>query len=189
VSAQTSGTRARLATGMPAKYELDVTACEVTDLVRHAGGWLYDRSMAGWAVTVALPGELVDDSPLRILGLSTERAEDDDDDGTPAHAPALAASVEALAANRMLRADVLRAMNRGLVEVTLWGSSAGAQGRAEPTRQFSVNGLGGRVEPTQHVLSAAARAFKVHALRAVGLDEPVGAVETFLRRPTAVGVG
>ena len=36
------------------KYQLDVTACDVADVVRHAGGWLYDRAMAGWDVAVTV---------------------------------------------------------------------------------------------------------------------------------------
>ena len=195
MSAQTSGIRARVASGLHGKYQLDVTARDVTELVQHAGGWLYDRSMAGWAVRVTLASHDADVTALRILGLGTEWADTDTDTGadsdsgaTPTHALALAASADALAADPALRADVLRAMNRGLVEVTLWGGSTGAAGRSDPTRQFGVNGANGfdgRVEVTEHVLSAAARAFKAHALRAAGVNQSVGPVETFLRRPTA----
>jgi hypothetical protein len=75
-----------------------------------------------------------------------------------------------------LRDDVLRALKRGLTEVTLWGESG-------------AGGLERGVESVDHVLSAAARAFKSHALRAAGVDEPVGTVETFRRRPTAFLAG
>ena len=56
-----------------------------------------------------------------------------------------------------------------------------ARRRGEP-------GSGG-FESVEHVLSSAARAFKAHALRAAGLDEPVGAVEVLRRRPTAFPIG
>ena len=81
------------------KYQLDVTACDVADVVRHAGGWLYDRAMAGWDVAVTVTGNC-DVTPLRILGVRTERpVSDDDDAGAPPRALALAASaVLALAA-------------------------------------------------------------------------------------------
>ena len=35
-----------------------------------AGGWLFDRVMAGWEVAVAAP-EALDVAPLRILGVRT----------------------------------------------------------------------------------------------------------------------
>jgi hypothetical protein len=188
VSAQTSGIRARVASGRHGKYQLDVTACDVTDLVRHAGGWLYDRAMAGWDVSVLLSRE-GDVTPLRILGLRTQRPALEDDSSAPARALALATSADALAANPLLREDVFRAMKRGLVEVTLWGDFAGGQQRSDPGRRFGANGVDRGVESVTHVLSSAARAFKAHALRAAGLDEPVGPVETFLHGPTAFLVG
>jgi len=175
VSAQTSGMRARVASGRHGKYQLDVTACDVTDVVRHAGGWLYDRAMSGWDVSV-LVTTAGDVTPLRILGLRTQRLESEDDPTAPPLALALAVSTDALAANSLLREDVLRAMKRGLGEVTLWGAPG-------------TSGFDRGVESVEHVLSSAARAFKAHALRAAGLDEPVGAVEVFRRRPTAFLVG
>ena len=43
-------------------------AGSAVDVVRSAGGWLYDRVMAGWEVTVLLPHGR-DTRPLRILGV------------------------------------------------------------------------------------------------------------------------
>src|SRR3546814_1101974 len=34
------------------RYRLDVVAPTVAEVVRNAGGWLVDRAMAGWDVTV-----------------------------------------------------------------------------------------------------------------------------------------
>jgi hypothetical protein len=188
VSAQTSGIRARATSGRHGKYQLDVTACDVTDVVRHAGGWLYDRAMSGWDVSV-LVSDAGDVTPLRILGLRTQRLESEEDPTAPPRALALAASANALAANSLLREDVLRAMKRGLVEVTLWGDFVGGQERSDPGRHFGASGFDRGVESVEHVLSSAARAFKVHALRAAGLDERVGAIEVFRRRPTAFLAG
>jgi hypothetical protein len=36
------------------RYRLDVVASSVVDVVRFAGGWLFDRAMAGWDVSVLL---------------------------------------------------------------------------------------------------------------------------------------
>jgi hypothetical protein len=187
VSAQIYGIRARVASGRHGKYQLDVSACDVIDVVRHAGGWLYDRAKGGWDVSVLLSSD-GDVTPLRILGLRTERLETEDDPTAPPRALALAASMEALAANSLLREDVLRAMKRGLGEVTLWGDFSGGQERSDPGRHFSASGFDRGVESVEHLLSSAACAFKAHALRAAGLDEAVGAVETFRRRPTALPV-
>ena len=167
VSAQTYGSRAGVATGGHGKYQLDVTARDVADVVRNAGGWLYDRATAGWDVTAEVTGDC-DLTPLRILGVRTVRSNADDDATAPPRALALAASADAMAGSDPLRDDVLRALKRGLTEVTLWGDG----------------GLERGVESVEHELSAAARAFKAHALRAAGVDEPVGPIETFQRRST-----
>src|SRR4051794_9208449 len=77
MSARTFGTRSKGNTGRTGKYQLDVTADDVTDLVRSAGGWLYDRSKAGWDVNVVVTGGC-NPLPLQILGVSTEPRELDD---------------------------------------------------------------------------------------------------------------
>ena len=50
------------------RYRLDVVAASVLDVVEAAGGWLFDRRMAGWDVTVLVPEE-EDAHALRILGV------------------------------------------------------------------------------------------------------------------------
>ena len=52
------------------RYRLDVVAADVADVVRFAGGWMYDRVMAGWDVTVLL-ADGADERPLHILGVET----------------------------------------------------------------------------------------------------------------------
>lgn len=159
--------------GRHGKYQLDVTACDVVDVVRHAGGWLYDRVMAGWDVTVLVDGTF-DDMPLRILGVRSERPAPDDDPAAPPRARALAISATAMETNPRLHDEVLRELKRGFAEVTMWG-------------ELTTTGLA-RVERADHQLSAAACAFKTYALRAAGLDEVACAVETFRRR-SAVALG
>lgn len=145
-------------------YRLDVLGVDVADIVRSAGGWLYDRVAIGWdiRVTVRRPGDL---RPLRVLGI-TAHDRSDDGDGMPI---AMAASVAALAEDATQRADLAAALRRGQAEVTLWGDG--------PAPGF---GSGARVIlPVQHVLSDAARVFKAQALAAAGLDYAVAPVETF----------
>jgi hypothetical protein len=163
--------RSRVVPGGLGKYQLEVTAHEVEDVVRSAGGWLFDRSMAGWDVTIVL-ARGGDVRPLEILGAGTHRHEPDDDSSAPPRGLALAVSSGVVATDPQVRHEVLRALKRGLTEVTLWGDS------------WPV-ALDSGAEPVEHVLSGAARAFKAQALAALGLSEPVGPVETFRNRTTA----
>ncbi|MDT5154039.1 MAG: hypothetical protein QOI01_5772 [Mycobacterium sp.] len=167
MSARTFGTRSRANTGRLGKYQLDVTACDVVDVVRSAGGWLFDRSMAGWNVNVIMPGGC-DPLPLQILGVNAGPRDEDDDTTAPARALALAASADAVCVDDELRTNVLRAMKRGIGDVLIWGNSW-------------PEGIERGVDLVEHELSAA-RAFKGHALAALGLSEPVGTTEAFRGR-------
>jgi hypothetical protein len=72
-----------------------------------------------------------------------------------------------------LRDDVLRALKRGLTEVTPWDDARQA-------------GLDSGAIPVEHVLSGAARALKAQALAALGAADPFGPIETFRHRTTAL---
>jgi hypothetical protein len=152
------------------RYRLDVVADRVVDVVRYAGGWLFDRSMAGWDVTVLLtelPGG-ADRRPLQILGARTL----DLDDalaavGTRPKPQALAAAADLLGCDSRVRQGVLQALDHGGTEVTLWGEDWPAE-------------LDGSVALVQHRLSMAARIFKTRALQAAAVaHRPVPPVETF----------
>jgi hypothetical protein len=156
------------------KYHLQVTARDAADVVRSAGGWLVDRSMAGWCITVVLTDDC-DTAPLRILGVNSRVEQPDDDTAAPLRSLSLAASAQALSHDEHLRAEVLRVLRRGLGEVTVWGDDLG-----EP-----IPG----VESVHHVLSAAARAFKARALLAIGIAESVDPVEVFRGRTTSLLAG
>ena len=152
------------------RYRLDVVAADVADVVRFAGGWLFDRSMAGWDVTVLVAGQ-PDERPLQILGvriLDLEYAL-----ATAGHRPApqtLAAAANLFDCDSRVRQGVLQALDQGATEVTLWG------------RTWPVE-LDSHVCVVEHRLSAAAQAFKVQALAAAGMAAPsIGAIETFRSR-------
>ena len=137
------------------RYRLDVVAASAADAVHSAGGWLYDRAMAGWEVTVLLP-QSCDSRPLRILGVKAMDLEAGlDRTGSAPHS--LAVSAEVFAADHRIREMVLKALNHGLTEVALWGEGW----------PLAVNRGMDRV---QHVLSSAARTFKGHALAAAGIS-------------------
>ena len=150
------------------RYRLDVVAASVADVVRFAGGWMYDRVMAGWDVTVLL-ADRADERPLQVLGVDTADLE-----SALAlwaerpHPQTVAVAADLFAGDERVRRGVLGALEQGLTEVTLWGDSCPAE-------------LDDSVGPVRHHLSAAARMFKTQALAAV--DDPeagvVGEAETF----------
>ena len=150
------------------RYRLDVVAPTVLDAVTFAGGWIYDRVMAGWDVTVLL-GADEDVRPLEILGaevrdLETVLASWED----RPHPQTVAVAVDLLDSDARVRQHVLNALDQGATEVTLWGERLPAE-------------LDESVDSAQHHLSAAARAFKTQALAAAddSAAATVGDTETF----------
>src|SRR5437588_12785198 len=87
------------------RYRLEVVAVSALDVVQSAGGWLYDRVMAGWEVTALLPHGC-DTRSLRILGV---RAFDGEErpDLTASRSQSLAVSAEAFTADARVREKVL----------------------------------------------------------------------------------
>jgi hypothetical protein len=153
------------------RYRLDVIAATVVDVVRFAGGWLFDRSMAGWDVTV-LVAEHPDDRPLQILGAQVLDLEDTLALAQSRPRPqALAAAADLFGCDSRVRQGVLQALDHGVTEVTLWGENWPAE-------------LDESVGLVQHRLTTAAKTFKAQAL-AAALDvggvshSSVGYVETF----------
>jgi hypothetical protein len=149
------------------KYRLDVVAPTVLDAVRYAGGWIYDRVMAGWDVTVLVDGQ-DDIRPLEILGAQTL-----DLDAVLAawqerpHPQTVAVAAEVFDRDPRVLVHVRNALDAGTTEVTLWGEQMPAE-------------LDHSVDSAQHHLSAAARAFKALALAAAdGSAEPVSSAEIF----------
>ena len=148
------------------RYRLDVVAPSVADVVRCAGGWLYDRVMAGWDVTVLVP-DAHEDLPLQILGARTLDLESAlQSVGSRAWPQSLAVAGELFGADGRVRRGVLDALAHDATEVTLWGAPSAAE-------------LDHSVDAVEHHLRAAARVFKAQALAAIAGPSPVGAVEAF----------
>jgi hypothetical protein len=152
------------------RYQLNVVASSMADVVRSAGGWLCDRARAGWDVNVAI-ADHHDPRPLTILGATAL----DLDAGFASmlkHASpggALAVSADLLRTDARVRADIGKVLKRGLTEVTVWGDSSQAD-------------FGRQVDPVEHRLSAAARAFKAHALAGMAASEGTpGRTESLFR--------
>ncbi|MGE2835745.1 hypothetical protein [Mycobacterium sp. SMC-4] len=160
-----AGTAARSPSEPLLTYDLTVVAADVPSVVAAAGGWLCDRVRAGWQVTVVVPAE----QDLRALQIMGVRA----DDVTPVaqalrerSATAWAVDATVLDRDADLRREVQRALTQGRTEVTVWGASD----LAAADRRFTA---------VRHRLSAAARAFKRHALLNCGRGGQVSPAEDF----------
>jgi hypothetical protein len=84
---------------------------------------------------------------------------------TECAARGLAVSADMFASDIRIRHEVLNALDCWMTEVTLWHDGWPLA-------------VGHRTTTVQHVLSAAARAFKRHALTAAGVSATVGRTET-----------
>ncbi|SPM33431.1 hypothetical protein MRAB57_1235 [Mycobacterium rhizamassiliense] len=165
----------RVSAGVCLRYRLDVIAADAVDVVQSAGGWLYDRVMAGWEVTVLLPNNR-DTRSLRILGVSVV---DDEAESVAAAlnstSQTLAVSAAAFGVDARLRDKVLDALDNRMTEVALWG---------QPHQGWPL-GVDRGLTKAQHLLSGAARRFKGAALAAAGMPcGDVGFTETLLCDPT-----
>ncbi|UXA16619.1 hypothetical protein [Mycobacterium sp. SMC-4] len=150
------------------RYRLDVVAPTVLDAVRYAGGWIYDRVMAGWDVTVLL-GSDEDVRPLHILGAHTLDLESvlAAWEERP-HPQTVAVAADVFDRDPRVLAHVRKALDQGATEVTVWGEDVPEE-------------IGPSVDSAQHHLSAAARAFKSSALAAAqgAVVDSVARTETF----------
>jgi hypothetical protein len=140
----------------PLRYRLEVIAPTVADVVLSAGGWLFDRAIAGWDVNVHL-AEDADTRALQILGVKSSALEAGFESSERFDAtPALAVAVEMFIGDTALHSAVHAALGRRYVEITLWGAKCPPE-------------LHRRLDTMQHHLSAAARLYKAHALMAADI--------------------
>jgi len=157
--------RARVSTVL--RHEMTVIAADVADVVASAGGWLYDRRMAGWCVNVMV-SDRDGGRALEILGAEVFDLDGNLDavirDPERAHATVVVAA-HVYARDGRVR-QFVSDFGRGGAEVALWGE-------AEP--------LGLDVSAAGYRMSAAARAFKAQALLALGLpNDAVAPTEAVL---------
>lgn len=147
--------------------QLVVLAPSMVDAVRFAGGWLFDRVLAGWDVTV-LTTACGDARPLRILGARVVDLESAL--GAPVSGPgprAIAVDAVLYDSDTRVRRFVHDALDAGSADVRLWDARG-------PVDRDSGAGA------VQHRLSMAARAFKAQALAAAAAPvEPIDVMEMF----------
>jgi len=151
----------------PLRYRMAIVAAEPIDVVRHAGGWLFDKTTAGWEVTVlvAEPGDI---RPLQILGATVLDMEQSLDAAVHETWPnVVAVASETYRQDARIRDGILNCLDNGFTEVALWGDDLPSE-------------LEQRVATANHRVSIAARAFKACALRTAGYPlELVGPTEEF----------
>jgi len=135
-------------------YDLAVLAGDVATVVTAAGGWLCDRVRAGWRVTVLTPAA-VDTTALTILGVDWAPGANLSELPGGHHPTAVAVDARLLAACASTRSALLGVLDGARTEVTVWGESPSLE-------------AGRRFHRVHHRLSAAARAFKSHAVQACG---------------------
>lgn len=141
------------------RYRFVVLSSNVPDVVRWAGGWLFDRSLAGCQVTAHLD-DLHDDRALRILGIAAGDLSDALASQLCDVGDVLVVSADLYGADAHVRERMLEAMEVGTANVIMWGSRWPAE-------------LEGLTSSVHHRLSIAARAFKAQALLAAGTSAHV----------------
>lgn len=159
------------------RYQLHVIAPSVVEVVESVGGWLFDRAMAGWQVTVLLASPGQDPLPLQILGGEVVDLGTRPLLGVCRPSPdALAVAADLCHRDISIREEVQHALDCGRSEVALWGQTW-------PTEMA----LHGRVDVVEYRLSLAARAFKARALAATAQHiEPTPVVEVIRSNRTAM---
>lgn len=130
-------------------YRLDVITDSVRDAIQHAGGLMFDRARAGWRVVV-VTDDAAHPRALAILGVQTQAPRDADEQQ---HAQG---REQRTTVSRLGGFGPDREPNTG-ARLLRWD---------HPGPGASTCGL----QPLAHPLSAAARAFKAHALHSAGLD-------------------
>ena len=109
------------------RYRLDVVAPTVLDAVKYAGGWVYDRAMAGWDVTVLIanPGDV---RPLHILGAETLDLDSvlNAWEDRP-HPQTVAVAADLFDRDPRVLDHVRNALDQSATEVTVWGERLPAE--------------------------------------------------------------
>jgi hypothetical protein len=141
-----------------AAHRLMVISPTPAEAVRHVGGWLFDHAAAGWVATVLTTGQ-ADPRPLHILGARAHDLQDSLEQGPYSRClQAIAVHAGLYQSQARIRDLVDQACGYELDEILLWGG-------VPPGGPAKRHGHAGNPQP--HYLSAAARAFKAHALAAL----------------------
>ena len=138
-------------------YRLDVLTPNLTDVLAEAGGWIIDRALAGWAVTIICigPGSPGEDRLGKILGAEIAGREALTD-GNRFRPYGIALPAALYRADNCARDYIAASLAHQATEICLFGT-----GRRAPTDDT--------FQSISHRISTAARAFKAHSLAAAYL--------------------
>lgn len=154
----------------PRRYSAMCIAQDVAGLVEGAGGWLFDRAMAGWDVS-AFVDERSDPRALHILGVRTVRYAEAWAAMETTTPTSFVVAGERYASDVEARRLLQDALGEG-ADVTVFGS---------PCALDQVEGI----SSVTYRLTAAAHAFKMHALAVAGRGRPPAhAIESLRQRDT-----
>jgi hypothetical protein len=156
-------------------FRLDVVALTVGDLVQSAGGLLFDRVAAGWDVAVGIHDGR-DLEALRILGLNAQPLESAFESFTGRPAPHLAVAAEAWAFDSGVAEFASSTARSASSTLLLWGAACATGGNR-------------RLKTVNYQPSAAARAFKAHALSAAAVVGDPDSAESFRSNRRSVATG
>ncbi|MFE6862051.1 hypothetical protein [Nocardia sp. NPDC057668] len=138
------------------RYRVAVGARNPAEVVRFAGGWLFDRVHAGWDVTVVV-SEHGDPRPLQILGANVLHLDDCLAWATYDTWPHLLVLDTALFdTDPRVLSIVMATVDTGRSDVMLWGDVVPDE-------------MSRRMGPVSHRLSSAAKAFKARACTAAAV--------------------
>lgn len=172
----------RRSDGGTGRYRFEVLATTVADAIRCVGAYICDHSLSGWDVTVNFEADVsitpAEARALRILGAAPIASAGLADSSAAPAGRVVAVCIER-SRDPMIR-DALRAViDDGSVTVLAFGSPGGTvddEGHADHTN----------CDAGDFRSSNAARAFKRHALAALGIDGSTACSETLRREyPTS----
>lgn len=152
--------------GRATPSKLVVFAANTADAVAAAGGLIYDSVRAGWHVDIYVESA-GDERALQILGVCG-RVIPDAFDVEPLWPDAVYLDAEVYERHRQVRRMVAESVRRQHADIAVWQHDPQAKPAAGPG--------------VEHRLSAAARAFKFHAMKAAGLTPRLAVVEPFRAR-------
>ena len=138
-------TRSRKRASTVLSHEMTVIASSVADVVASAGGWLFDRRMAGWTVNV-LVADRAGERALQILGAEVFDLSGDLQAITedPDRAATLAVAADVYAVDDRVRRFVSTS-DRSRAEVALWGDT-GELGHNVSAVSYRLSARGPRVQ-------------------------------------------
>lgn len=138
------------------------------DIVATAGGWICDRAMSGWEVTVATRDESENPEPLKMLGACGIGLGSADLERRGPWPHALAISPVLYESAEEVQSGVRRALRQGTPTITLLGTKTWP------------DGLENEMRLVQHPVSGGARRFKACALSALSSQRDAYEPEVFL---------